>query len=248
MGSNKLHSRSILLVAIVTIAGCTGKPAKLVQREPVGNGRPSAIYVYPFAVSTADIRLNQGFFTQTYHDVTDLNESQLDLGHRTASTIADQMVQQLKGMGFVASRVARGTRVSGENVLIIDGSITEMKGSNRLQPLDATGHVEPQPADVDAKGQVVSLTSLHTQVQLYRIANGNTRQIMNFGGAANSYPMNVNGVVAKTDPSPMSVVGKRSAKQTVVYMSEYFARQGWIPRSMVEAAMSDLMDDERSGY
>ncbi len=245
----------LLLLAVVTIAGCASTSVSPgINSQPVSNGRPSTIYVYPFAVSAQEVTLNQGFFQRTYRDLSDSNQdqSQAQLGDQTANAMADEMVQQLQALGFVASKVARGAQVSSENALIVDGSFTDINEGNRLRRMTI--------------GLGSGKSNLDAQVQVYQTANGANQQIMNFathadsgsmpgaaltapagaaaGGAAAAASLGANlaAGAGKTYTSAMSVMAQRSAKQAVAYMSQYFASQGWIPQSMVQTADTNSPD------
>ena len=249
MNWNRIQNRWLLLLAAVTIAGCAGASVSPgINGQPVSNNRPSTVYVYPFAVSAQEVTLNQGFFQNTYRNLTDSNQdqSQVQLGDQTANALADEMVQQLQTLGFVASKVARGTQVSGQNVLIVDGSFTDVNQGNRLRRM--------------VIGLGSGQSNLAAQVQVYQMANGMNMQIMNFATQANSgsmpgaaltapagaaaggtaaavsLGMNLAAGAGKTYTSAMSVMAQRSAKQAVAYMSQYFASQGWIPQTMVQTA------------
>jgi len=156
------------------------------------------------------------------------------------------MVQQLQALGFNATKVARVTRVWGQNMLVVDGSFTDVDQGNRLRRM------------------VIGLGSgrakLDAEVQVYQGANGTTHQIMDFaahadsgempgagltgpagaaaGGTAAAVSLGVNLAAAggKSYTSAMSVMAQRCAKQAVAYMSQYFASQQWIPPSMVQTA------------
>jgi hypothetical protein len=248
---NRLQDRLLLLVFAAAVAGCAGASVSPgVNSQPVSNGRPSTIYVYPFAVSAQEVTLNQGFFQKTYRDLSDSNQSQsqVQLADQTASALADEMVEQLEALGFVATKVARGTPLSGQNVLIVDGSFTDIDQGNRLRRM--------------VIGLGSGQSTLAAQVQVYQMANGSTMQIMNFatqatsgsmpgaaltapagaavGGtaAAVSLGLNLAAGAGKTYTSAMSVMAQRSAKQAVAYMSQYFANQAWIPQTMAQTANS----------
>jgi hypothetical protein len=247
--NNRLQNRLLLLMAAVAIVGCAGASVNPgVNSQPVSSGRPSTIYVYPLAVSAQDVTLNQGFFQKTYRNWSDSNQdqSQLDLGEQTATAMADEMVQRLQALGFVASRVARGTQVSGQNVLIVDGSFTGINQGNRLRRM--------------VIGLGSGQSTIDAQVQVYQMANGNSQQIMDFathadsgkmpgaaltapagaaaGGAAAAASLGANlaAGAGKTYTSATSVMAQRSAKQAVAHMSQYFATQEWIPQTMVQTA------------
>ncbi|MBV8056243.1 MAG: DUF4410 domain-containing protein [Deltaproteobacteria bacterium] len=247
MNWNRIQNRWLLLLAAVTIAGCASTSVSPgINSTPVSNGRPSTIYLYPFAVTAQEVTLNQGFIQKSYRDLTDSNQtqSQIQLGDQTANALADEMVERLQALGFVASKIARGTPVSGQNVLIVDGSFTDVNQGNRLRRM--------------VIGLGSGQSSLATQAQVYQMANGTTMQIMNFATQANSGSMpgaaltapagavaggtaaavslgaNLAAGAGKTYTSAMSVMAQRSAKQAVAYMSQYFATQGWIPQSMAQ--------------
>jgi uncharacterized protein DUF4410 len=253
MAWNRLQNKTLLMLAAVTIAGCASASVSPgINSQPVSNGRPSTVYVYPFAVSTQEITLNQGFLQKTYRNLSDSNEehSQIQLGDQTANALADEMVQQLQALGFSTIKVARGAQVSGQNVLIVDGSFTDINQGNRLRRM--------------VIGLGSGQSKLDAQVQVYQIADGATQQIMNFathadsgsmpgaaltapagaaaGGAAAaaSLGMNLAAGAGKTYTSAMSVMAQRSAKQAVAHMSQYFASQGWIPQSMAQTADAGL--------
>jgi hypothetical protein len=109
---NRFQNKLLLLMAAVTVAGCAGASVNPgINGQPVSNGRPSTIYIYSFAVCAQEVTLNQGFFQKTYRDLSDSNQdlSQVQLGDQTANAMADEIVQRLEALGFVASKVARGT-------------------------------------------------------------------------------------------------------------------------------------------
>jgi hypothetical protein len=249
MDWNSLGKRSLLLLAALALVGCAGASVNSgVNSQPASNGRPSAIYVYPLAVSAAEVTLNQGFFQKTYRNFSDSNQGQtrLDLGEQTANAMADAMVQRLESLGFVANKVARGSQVFGDNVLVVDGSFTDINEGNRLRRM--------------VVGLGTGQSSVDADVAVYQLVNGSNQQIMNFtthadsgkmpgaaltapagaaaGGAAAAASLGANlaAGAGKTYTSAMSVMAQRSAKQAVAYMSQYFANQQWIPQNMVQTA------------
>ena len=246
----RFKGRFAMLLGAAVLTGCAGASvAPGYNAQPAANNRPSTIYVYPFAANSSDVTLNQGLLQKSYRQLTDSdqNQSQLDLAHQTASVLADSIVQQLESIGFTASRVSRGAQVSGDNILVVDGRFLAINEGNRLRRM--------------VVGLGAGEATLDTQVQVYQIANGaNQQQIMEFNVNANSGQMpgaaftapagaaaggaaaaaslgaNLAAGAGKTYTSSTGVMAQRSAKQTVAYMSQYFATQGWIPQTIVQAA------------
>lgn len=228
----------LLLGAIV--AGCAdASVAPESQSAPVTGGPPSAIYTYPFAATAQDVTLNQGFFQKTYQNLTGSNtdQNQVQIAEATAQTLAANMVQELQAKGYNAVQVTRGTPVNGNNVLIVDGEIVDINEGNRLRRM--------------VIGLGTGQATLDTKVQVYQMSNGSATQILDFtthadsgsmpgaaltapagaaaGGAAAAASMaaNLAGGAAKTYTSSSGYLAKKTADQSVNYMSQYFGQQGW---------------------
>jgi hypothetical protein len=222
------------------IAGCAGASvAPQSQSAPVTGGRPSTIYVYPFAATAQDVTLNQGFFQRAYQNLTNANvdQDQVQIAEATAQALAANIVQELQGKGYNAVQLARGTAVTGDNVLIVDGEFVDINEGNRLRRM--------------VIGLGTGQATLNTKVQIYQMANGNATQILDFtthadsgsmpgaaltapagaaaGGAvaAASLAANLAGGAAKTYTSSTGYLAKQTADQSVSYMSQYFVQQGW---------------------
>lgn len=72
---NNTRNRLLLLVGALMIGGCAGASVNPgVNSQPASSGRLSTIYVYPLAVSSQDVTLNQGFFQKTYRNISDSNQ------------------------------------------------------------------------------------------------------------------------------------------------------------------------------
>ena len=154
--------RPILLLLAALVAGCAGASvAPQSQSAPVTGGRPSTIYVYPFAATAQDVTLNQGFFQRAYQNLTNANvdQDQVQIAEATAQALAANIVQELQGKGYNAVQLARGTAVTGDNVLIVDGEFVDINEGNRLRRM--------------VMGWENGQATLNTKVQICRMANGN---------------------------------------------------------------------------
>ena len=237
---------SLLIVAIMGCAGASVAPQ--MNNQPASSNRPTTVYVYDFAVTAQDVTLNQGFFQKTYRNLTDENQdqNQLQVAHQTAQALAAAMVQELQGLGFTASEVARAQQVTGDNILIVDGEFTDINEGNKLRRM--------------VIGFGLGQATLDTQVRVYQMAGGATQQIMTFTTHADSGSMpgaavagapgaavggtalivsagaNVAAGGVKNYTSGTGYLSKKSADKAVAHMSQYFATQGWIPQSMVTNA------------
>jgi Domain of unknown function (DUF4410) len=238
----------VMAVALTACAGASVAPEA--NRLPMSPNRPTTVYVYPFAVNSQDVTLNQGFFQKTYRSFTsseaEQDQSQQQLAQATAQDLAAAIVSELQDLGFTAAQVQRGQQVTGDNVLIVDGQFTAINEGNKLRRM--------------VIGLGAGQSTLNTQVQVYQMVAGNAQQIMNFSTSANSGSMpgaaftapagaavggaaaaaslgaNLAAGATKNYTSGMGYLAKKTADQAVAYMSQYFGVQAWIPQNMVKAA------------
>jgi Domain of unknown function (DUF4410) len=232
-----------------SLAACAGASVQSgTNGLPASPNRPTTAYVYPFATSSSEVTLNQGFFQKTYRDISDSSDqqeqSQLDLANETSNDLASNIVEQLQALGFTATQIPRGQPVSGDNVLIVDGQLTSINQGNQLRRM--------------VIGLGAGQSTLDASVQVYQMLNGNAQQVMDFTTQANSGKMpgaaftapagaavggaaaaaslgaNLAAGAGKHYTSGMSFMAKKSADETVAYMSQYFGVQGWIPQNMVK--------------
>ena len=246
--SERLIRRAWLFV-LLAIVGCAGASvAPQTQNGPASASRPTTVYVYDFAVTTAEVTLNQGFFQKTYASMSDENveQSQVTLADQTAQALSFQLVAELQAMGLYAIRLPRGTPASGSNVLVVDGQFTDIDQGNKLRRM--------------VIGLGMGQSKLDANVQVYQVVNGASTQIMDFtthadsgsmpgalimgapgaavGGSAMvaSAAVNVAAGGVKNYTSATGIMAKRSADQAANYMSGYFAQQGWISAADVQKA------------
>jgi Domain of unknown function (DUF4410) len=236
-----LIPRLAYLVAAFSLLGCAGASVTPEQTSsPMSTSRPSTIYIYDFAVNSGEVTLNQGFFQREYRDMSDSNQTQeqAQLAHQTAHALSFAIAGQLQKMGFYTVVLPRGTPVSGNNVLIIDGQFVDISEGNRLRRM--------------VIGLGAGQSTIDTQVQLYQLADGVTKRLNDFkihsdsgempgvaitgpggaaaGGAAAAASLGANlaASAGKTYTSSMKALTDRSASKTTAYLSQYFANQGWI--------------------
>jgi hypothetical protein len=231
----------LYLLAALLIIGCasaTVTPEAVAP--PVTAVRPARIVVYDFAVSSAEVTLNQSILQRTYRAVQP-NEgsqpSQLETGHAVAKDLADSLVKDLQGLGFTVEKRQRGTRVTG-NVLIVDGEFLNVDEGNRLRRL--------------VIGFGAGASKVDTRLQVYQVSDGSPRRVLEFethvesakmpgaavtmgAGAAATGAVTVGSAAVaagmagvKAHQSSMGALTDETSEQVTAYLSQYFAKQGWI--------------------
>ena len=230
---------SFLSFAILA-GGCAGaKVTGESESAPIGTTRPAAVIVYPFAVSSSDVTLNQGFFQKTYRDMSDEDQSQqqLELAKQTAHNVCVQVAAKLTAKGITTTCLERGTPPTGSNVLIVDGNLTDINEGNRLRRM--------------VIGLGAGQSTLDTVVQAYQKTDQGSQQLMDFSTHADSGYMPGAGVTGpagaaaggataaaslganlaaggvKNFTSSTGYLAEKTATQITDQLSAYYAQHGW---------------------
>ena len=223
---------------IVACASATVTPEKVAP--PTTPVRPTRIVVYDFAVSPAEVTLNQSIVHRTFlaaQSTPSLKKSQLETAHAVAHDLSDALVKDLQNLGFTVEKHHRGTSVTG-NALIVDGQFLNVDEGNRLRRL--------------VIGFGSGASKLDTRVQVYQVSGGTTHRVLEFEthvesaklpgaavtmgagavatGAVTAGSAAVAGGLAgvKAHQSTLSALTDKSAEEITAYLSQYFAKQGWI--------------------
>jgi hypothetical protein len=238
-GSSSVNMPTLPTAGTLT-AGATSSAAQ-VQNAPVVSGPPTQIVVYPFATDTAEVTLNQGIGARFYRNYSgeDQQAGQTQLADSTAQNICVQVASSLANNGWSAVCQPRGTPLSGNNVLIIDGAFTDISEGNRLRRM--------------VIGLGAGASVVDTQVGLYQYSNGNSTQLATFtthansgkmpgagitgpagaaaGGAAAAASLGVNLAAGgiKSVTSSTAYLAQQSAKQIIDQTNNYISQQGWSP-------------------
>jgi hypothetical protein len=204
--------------------------------------RPGRILVYDFAVSEQEVKEYQGIMRQK-PAIKDAAERERLLAQEVKDALADEVVAALRPLGFVVERVPRGTRVANRD-LLIDGKFLTVDEGNPLQRLvvgfgNGASGVTTQVEVSQAPGSrpVLEFTTRSDSGRLPgaapllgagAVVQGGVTAGMVVGNAA------VSGV--KTYKSDVARMAAESGDQVARYLSEFFAKQGWIGADQVRKA------------
>jgi len=238
-----MRSKSFKLVYVLLAAAAAGCAGANVTQEiastPITASRPAQIYVYPFAVSADDVKLNSGIVASTYRNWSGADETadQIKIAKDTAHNVCVSVAATLSQKGYNAVCQERGIPVVGNNVVIVDGEFTNISEGNRLRRM--------------VIGLGAGASVLDTTVQLNQKTNEGARQILEFtthadsgkmpgagitgpagaaaGGAtaAASLGVNVAAGGVKNVTSSTGYLADKTSTQIVDQVSKYYQQQGW---------------------
>lgn len=231
----------VLFLCFTAACGQTGiRRAALVADTNLP--RPSRILVMDFAVSEGEVKEYQGIMRQQ-PTIKDASERERLLAREVKDALAEEIVDALKPLGFVVERVGRDTKAGGTD-LLIDGQFMTVDEGNPLHRL--------------AVGFGNGASTVESQVQVYQ--GPDARKLLAFttqsdsgklpgaapmlgAGAVVSGGVTAGMVVAnaavsgvKTYKSDVARMAAGSGDQVARYLSEFFAKQGWIRADQVRKA------------
>ncbi|HVM97165.1 MAG TPA: DUF4410 domain-containing protein [Candidatus Acidoferrales bacterium] len=236
------------LLTVASLSACartTVRPGMYTQPNTLT--RPQRVLVYPFAVSESEVKENQSMLSHAWNGAsgtTELERAQ-EIGHQAAQAYAEDLVAGIKDLGMAARINQRGDPVPSESLMVV-GKFLNVDEGNRLRRL--------------VIGFGAGGSQLDAQVGVYYVQGGNFQKLVEFSTHADSGQMpgaavtlgagaaaqggvtagaavaNAGVAGVKVYRSDMEQMAGRSAEQAAAYLSEYFAKQGWIAPSDVKRA------------
>jgi hypothetical protein len=208
--------------------------------------RPGNIIVYDFAVNEQQVKQYQGIMRQQPAIKTTSERERL-LGLEVKDALAMELVEGLKGLGFMVERVPRGTRI-GDRDLLIDGQLLMIDEGSPFERL-VVGFGRGASAVV-ARVQVYQAPHSRTVLEFMSQSDSGklpgVAPVLGVGavtqGGINAGTVVTNATVSgmKTYKSDVARMAAESGEQVVRYLSEFFAKQGWIrPDQVRKARMLD---------
>jgi hypothetical protein len=237
---NKRIDRFILILLTIGISACAGaKVQDQTQNAPAATAiKPDQIVIYPFAVNSSEVTLNQSIVQRAYRNVSgeDQSASQQKIATDTASSVCENVAANLTAKGYKAVCLHRGTPAAGNNSLIVDGEFTDISEGNRLRRL--------------VIGFGAGASTLDTAVHVYQHAGDTSSPLLDFNTHADSGKMpgavvmgpagaaaggsaavvvGANAAVggAKSYTSATDFLADKTATQITDTITQYYAQHGW---------------------
>lgn len=231
------------IALLFLIAACGQTAVRPLGRTQDSNLPPPArILVYEFTMSDAVVKEYQGILRQQ-PTAKNPAEREIQIKRQAADAVTVELVSGLRGLGFAVAVVARGTRPA-DNELLIDGQFLTVDQGNPLRRLiigfgsgaskvetRVTVHQGTEPRkllEFTTQSDSGKLPGAAATVPAGAAVQGGVTAGVIAGGAIGT------GYEAyRTDAVQMA---RFSAEQSVRYLSEFFAKQGWIGSDQVKKA------------
>jgi hypothetical protein len=220
--------------ALVILGGCP-KAYVTQTRATVGPlPRPDMIVVYDFAVTPAEVKLDQGIMQKALRDSSSraVSKEETVLGHAIANKLSEDLVAELRKAGIAATRAGLQVYPSATTVVLTGEFINIDEGDQTKRIWIGFG---------------LGGTELQTRVQLIQggqlIAEGETKtrsslkpgMLVSGGlaaGAESVVPLVVGGTVhtvSETVRGTIEADAARTAEQVAERVKKAYQERGWLP-------------------
>jgi hypothetical protein len=230
------------------VAGCASTTVRPVYEQSAAQvSQPRRVLVYDFAISTRDVTENQSLFNQAANNMGSSTQTQreLEIAQQVRDRMSEDLVAGLLELGIPAQR-AYGQPPTLPNTLVLIGEFENVDEGNRLHRLVIGFGAGGSYVDTRMQLMAPSYGSYRILTQFTTHADSGhmpgAAVTMGAGAAAQGgvtagmAAANVAAGGIKAYRSDIERMAGRSADQAVAYLSEYFAKQGWISPDKVRSA------------
>lgn len=238
---------TLLIIACgIGLAACAQTVVQpLTETEKLGLPSPPQILVYTFAVSPTEVIENQSSIHEFMESQSGMTTEQRlrEIGREAADAMAEELVRGISELGLPARRAYKETAVP-VNALVVEGAFLDVDEGNRLRRV-VVGF-GAGAARVDAR-VLVHQVGPDARVKLLDfMTHGDSGKLpgaaVTMGAGAAAQGAVTGGMVAanaavsgvKAYRSEMEQMAARSAEQAVAYLSQLFAKEGWIIKAKVK--------------
>jgi hypothetical protein len=221
-------------VALLVLGGCASAQVTQTKRTTGPLPRPDMVVVYDFAVTSGEVKLDQGVLQKALRDSSSRSVSveENQVGHLVADKLAGSLVEELRKAGIPAVRASNQIRPSNTTVFLTGQFMTIDQGNQTMRNWVGFG---------------LGGTELRTRIQVTQggklIAEGETSTKSNLkpgmlvslgvAGATESVGPLVVGaagvVVSEKFKGTVEADAGRTAEEVAKRVKKAYQDRGWLP-------------------
>jgi hypothetical protein len=231
--------RALVALGALWLAACAPSTVQTSFEQAPALGRPNTILVYDFAVSADEVQLDRGVVgdVESQQAHTPRTTQELELGHKVARIISDELVSEINAMGLPAKR-AWGAPSSWERALVVEGQLLSVDQGNMAERI--TIGLGAGRSDVESRVQLYAATQsglerletfTTTMKSGYMPGMAETMGAGAIGGhlAVSALASGALHGAGEKFSADVEAEAKRTAKAIGTQLRGYFETQGWVP-------------------
>jgi hypothetical protein len=234
------------LALVLVVTGCATTSVQTEQETYMTNlPPPSVVLVHKFSVNLSEVTATEGLYGEAVDAVesTTQSEAAATIAQDVSSGYADELVKQINDLGLPAQRATRDSYVP-PNALVITGYFMDIDAGNAARRLVIGLGAGQSKIDTQVKVRSRSGDGYRTLLEFKTHADSGEMPgaaVTMGAGAAAQGAVTAGAVAAnvavggvKAYRTAMGPMADRSADKAAVYLSKFFADQGWISPDKVK--------------
>ena len=213
MMQHKSCSTLLIIACGIGLVGCAKTVVQsLSETEKLGLPHPPQVLVYTFAVSPTEVIENQSIIHEFVESQGGMTPEQRlrEIGREAADAMAEELVRGVSELGLPARRAYKET-VIPVNALVVEGAFLDVDEGNRLRRV--------------VVGFGAGASRVDARVLVYQASPDGRVKVLDFMTHGDSGQMPG---ASATVGAEVEQIAARNAQQAVAYLSQLFAKEGWI--------------------
>jgi len=221
-------------LVLVIMGGCAAATVDQTKKTTGPLPRPDMIIVDDFAVTSAEVKLDQGVMAKAMRDSDSrsLSEEEGKIGHMVSDKLSEFLVEELRNVGIQATRAGSQVKPSETTVMLTGQFITIDKGNQTARVWIGFGMGGSElrtRMQISQGGKLVAEAETVTKSSL----KPGMLTSLGVGAAASTVaPIVIGGVATGVGETLLGTVvadAKRTAKEVVKKVEKAYQDRGWIP-------------------
>ncbi len=221
-------------LVLVILGGCATAKVDQTKKTTGPLPGPDMVIVNDFAVTSAEIKLDQGAMKKVMRnsDSRSVSEEEDKVGHMVADKLSDSLVEELRKVGIEATRASSQVRPSSTTLVLTGQFITIDKGSQTKRVWIGFGM---GGSELRTRIQAIQDVRLIAEAETVTKSSVKPGMLTSLGigaAASNVVPIVIGGVTTGVSEAFLGIVeadAKRTAKEVAKKVEKAYQDRGWLP-------------------
>jgi hypothetical protein len=219
---------------LVILGGCATAKVDQTKKTTGPLPRPDMVIVNDFAVTSAEIKLDQGVMAKVMRDSDSrsISEEENKVGHLVASKLSESLVEELRKVGIKATRAGSQVKPSKTTLMLTGQFITIDKGSQTKRVWIGFGMGGSELRTRIQATQGIRLIAEAETVTKSSVKPGMLTSLGIGAAASTVVPIVIGGVLTGVSETFLGIVEKdaaRTAKEVAKKVEKAYQDRGWLP-------------------
>ncbi len=232
--TRKMKDLVLFGLVLVILGGCATAKVDKTKKTTGPLPRPDMVIVNDFAVTSAEVKLDQGVVSKAMRDSDSrsISEEENKVGHMVASKLSEFLVEELREVGIEATRASSQVTPSSTTLMLSGQFITIDEGNQTKRVWVGFGLGR---TDLRTRIQAIQGGQLIAEAETVArcsIKPGMLTSLGIGGAAATVVPIVVGTVITGVSEAFLAIVekdAKHTAKEVAKEVKKAYQDRGWLP-------------------